>query len=135
MPQGVRSKKLSNGRVGTRHASPKHGFASDWPSVPRSKTQTASRPDEYKLLFHCGTKLVDTFKDLYPNVLTFEGNRAIVLHKTADLPIAPLKHCISGPRPIIEAASGRGRASPPHPPHSRSMISRGYRMAMGLITT
>ena len=55
----------------------------------------ASRPDEYKLLFHCGTRLVDTFKELYPDELTFEGNRAIVLHKTADLPIAPLKHCIS----------------------------------------
>ena len=23
----------------------------------------ASRPDEYKLLFHCGTNLVDTFKE------------------------------------------------------------------------
>ncbi len=50
---------------------------------------------EYKLLFHCGTKLVDTFTELYPNAFTFEGNRSIVFHKTADLPIAPLKHCIS----------------------------------------
>lgn len=55
----------------------------------------ASQPDEYRLFFHCRTKLVDTFKELYPKVLTFEGNRAIVLHKTADLPIDPLKHCIS----------------------------------------
>ena len=55
----------------------------------------ASRPDEYKLLFHCGTTLVDTFKELYHDALNFEGNRAIVLHKTADLPIAPLEHCIS----------------------------------------
>ena len=55
----------------------------------------ASRPDECKLLFHCGTKLVDTFKELYHDTFNFEGNRAIVLHETADLPIAPLKHCIS----------------------------------------
>ncbi|MDE2793160.1 MAG: DUF1801 domain-containing protein [Paracoccaceae bacterium] len=55
----------------------------------------ASRPDEHRLFFHCGTKLVGTFKELYPDTLKFEGNRAIVLHKSADLPIAPLKHCIS----------------------------------------
>ena len=54
----------------------------------------ASRPDEYRLLFHCGTTLVGTFKELYPDSFKFEGNRAIVLHKTAELPIAPLKHCI-----------------------------------------
>ncbi len=55
----------------------------------------ASHPDECKLLFHCGTRLVDTFKELYRDALTFEGNRAIVLHKNAELPIVPLKHCIS----------------------------------------
>ncbi len=55
----------------------------------------ASRPDEYKLLFHCGTKLVDTFKEHYRDALEFEGNRAIVLHETAELPVTPLKHCIS----------------------------------------
>lgn len=47
------------------------------------------------LLFHCCTRLVDTFKELYRDALTFEGNRLIVLHTTADLPIAPLKRCIS----------------------------------------
>ena len=55
----------------------------------------ASRPDEYKLMFHCVTTLVDTFKELYPGAFEFEGNRAIVLQKTTDLPIAPLRHCIS----------------------------------------
>ena len=55
----------------------------------------ASRPDEYKLLFHCGTRLVDTFKKLYRDMLEFEGNRAIVLHETVELPVTPLKHCIS----------------------------------------
>ena len=55
----------------------------------------ASRPDEFKLLFHCGTKLVDTFKELYHDALEFEGNRAIVLHEAANLPVPPLRHCIS----------------------------------------
>lgn len=55
----------------------------------------ASRPDEYKLLFHCRTRLVDTFRELYPDTFEFEGNRAIVLRETTELPVAPLKHCIS----------------------------------------
>ena len=55
----------------------------------------ASRPGEFRLLFHCATRLVDTFKELYPEALEFEGNRAIVLHKSEDLPITPLKNCIS----------------------------------------
>jgi len=55
----------------------------------------ASDPDNCKLLFHCGTRLVDTFRELYRDEFAFEGNRAIVLHKNADLPIELLKHCIS----------------------------------------
>ena len=55
----------------------------------------ASRPDECLVLFHCRTKLVATFQELYRDAFKFEGNRAIVLHRTADLPIAPLQHCIS----------------------------------------
>ena len=55
----------------------------------------ASRPEEYRLLFHCGTTLVGAFTELYPDAFQYEGNRAIVLHKTADFPVAPLKHCIS----------------------------------------
>ena len=47
------------------------------------------------MLFHCGTRLVETFRELYHDALTFEGNRAIVLRATTDLPVAPLKHCIS----------------------------------------
>ena len=55
----------------------------------------ASRPDEYKLLFHCRTKLVETFKELYPDTFEFESNRAILFRETTELPVAPLRHCIS----------------------------------------
>ena len=55
----------------------------------------ASRPHEVKLLFHCRTKLVDTFKEIYRYDFEFEGNRAIVLPEAAELQVAPLKHCIS----------------------------------------
>jgi hypothetical protein len=39
--------------------------------------------------------LADTFKTLYSNALAFEGKRAIVFGECDDLPVGPLKHCIS----------------------------------------
>ena len=53
-----------------------------------------STPDHYALYFHCKTKLVDTFKELYGDKLKFEGNRAIVFHQNDELPIEEVKHCI-----------------------------------------
>lgn len=53
-----------------------------------------SKPDSYALYFHCRTKLVDTFKELYRDKLTFEGNRAIVFREGDELPIEALKRCI-----------------------------------------
>ncbi len=55
----------------------------------------ASTPNQYALYFHCKTKLVDTFKELYSDVLTFEGNRAIVFNETDEMPADEVKHCIS----------------------------------------
>jgi len=37
-----------------------------------------SNPKQYAMYFHCKTKLVDTFKELYRDQFKFEGNRAIV---------------------------------------------------------
>ncbi|CED58909.1 putative uncharacterized protein [Moritella viscosa] len=37
-------------------------------------------PNSYYLFFNCKTKLVDTFRELYGDVLEFQGNRAIVLN-------------------------------------------------------
>lgn len=53
-----------------------------------------SSPDQYALYFHCKTRLVDTFKELYGDVLKFEGNRAIVFHRNAEIPVDEVKHCI-----------------------------------------
>ena len=50
--------------------------------------------DKYFIFFNCKTKLVDTFRELYSDVLTFEGNRAIVLNLGEPLPIDVLRHCI-----------------------------------------
>jgi len=54
-----------------------------------------SKPDQYAMYFHCKTKLVDTFKELYRDKLKFEGNRAIVFEMGDSIPIEELKHCVA----------------------------------------
>ena len=53
-----------------------------------------STPDQYALYFHCKTKLVDTFKEIYGNKLKLEGNRAIVFYLNDEIPVDEVKHCI-----------------------------------------
>lgn len=52
-------------------------------------------PDHYYLFFHCQTKLVDTFRELYSDSLRFAGNRAIVLAVNNDLPEDIIRHCLT----------------------------------------
>jgi len=54
-----------------------------------------ANPNEYAMYFNCKSKLVDTFKELYQEELTFDGNRAIVLKTGLAIPSAELKHCVS----------------------------------------
>lgn len=51
-------------------------------------------PGQYYLFFHCQTKLVDTFRELYSSSLAFQGNRAIVLNVNSKLPERVIRHCI-----------------------------------------
>ena len=51
-------------------------------------------PNQCAMYFHCGTKLVDTFRELYKTILNFEGNRAIVFNLHDSIPAEELKHCI-----------------------------------------
>ena len=53
-----------------------------------------SNPNQYAMYFHCKTKLVDTFKELYRDRLKFEGNRAIIFNENDRIPVKELKHCI-----------------------------------------
>ena len=53
-----------------------------------------SNPEQYAMYFHCKTKLVDTFRELYNDQFTFEGNRAIIFGLNEDVPVNELKHCI-----------------------------------------
>jgi hypothetical protein len=54
-----------------------------------------SRPGKYAMYFHCQTTLVDTFKEMFRDVLEFEGNRAIILDENDRVPVAELRHCIA----------------------------------------
>jgi hypothetical protein len=48
----------------------------------------------YALYVHCQTSLVDTFRSIYGDVLTFGGNRSILFDAKNTIPEAPLQHCI-----------------------------------------
>lgn len=54
-----------------------------------------SVPDRYAMYFHCQTRLMETFREIYPHMLTYEGNRAIVFDVTEKIPEQPLQHCIA----------------------------------------
>ena len=52
-------------------------------------------PYQYALYFHCKTKLVDTFKELYGDKFNYDGDRAIVFHIDDTIAAEELKHCIT----------------------------------------
>ena len=52
-------------------------------------------PEQVAIYFKCTSKLVETFKTLYPNTFKFEGNRAIIFSLNEEIPKKELKHCIS----------------------------------------
>lgn len=54
-----------------------------------------SNPDKYALYFHCKTKLVDTFRELYSDTLIFDGNRAIIFNINDELSVKEVKRCIA----------------------------------------
>jgi hypothetical protein len=66
-----------------------------------SKSGSTVRIDQVKadagqvaVYFHCQTNLVETFRELYPE-LRYSGNRAILLDAGDRLPEAELRHCVA----------------------------------------
>jgi len=55
----------------------------------------AKYPDQYCIYFNCKTLLVETFKEIYGDTFTYEGNRAIIFKVDQRLPSKELAHCIS----------------------------------------
>jgi len=56
--------------------------------------QVKTEAGRYAVYFHCQTDLVETFRELYPE-LSYGGNRAILLDAGEKLPEAALRHCIA----------------------------------------
>ena len=52
-------------------------------------------PPRYALFVHCRTMLVSAFREIYPELLVFEGNRAIVFSSDDEIPQQALGHCIT----------------------------------------
>ena len=55
----------------------------------------ASSPNTLFIYFNCKTKLVETFKELYGDSFSYQGNRALEFNVNDEIPLAPLKHCIA----------------------------------------
>ncbi|QTD54776.1 DUF1801 domain-containing protein [Parasphingorhabdus cellanae] len=50
---------------------------------------------QYAIYVHCQTNLVERYKQLYSDVLTFEGSRAIVFDVDQAIPTEAVKHCLT----------------------------------------
>src|SRR5437870_5306480 len=56
--------------------------------------QVKAEAGRYAVYFHCQTDLVETFRELYPQ-LRYGGNRSILLDAGEKLPEAALRHCVA----------------------------------------
>jgi hypothetical protein len=56
--------------------------------------QVKAEAGQYAVYFHCQTDLVETFRELYPD-LRCGGNRCILLDAGEKLPEKALRHCIA----------------------------------------
>lgn len=56
--------------------------------------QIKSKPGKYGMYVHCQTSLLQTYRDLYAEVLRFDGKRCIELDVENDPPEKALCHCI-----------------------------------------
>jgi len=53
-----------------------------------------SKPYQYSMYFNCKTKLVETFRELFSDRLSFEGNREIVFKEHEVVDVEALKYCV-----------------------------------------
>lgn len=53
-----------------------------------------SNPDRCSLYFNCQTPLLETFREIYPDVFNYDGKRAIHIGIGDDYSEAALRHCI-----------------------------------------
>jgi len=55
----------------------------------------AKYPQQFCIYFNCRTTLVETFRELYDDTFTYDGNRAIIFNLGSELPLKELAQCIS----------------------------------------
>lgn len=51
--------------------------------------------NQYGLYVHCQTTLIQTFRDIYPDIFIYEKNRAIIFSADDQIAEEELRHCIS----------------------------------------
>ncbi|MEQ8671961.1 MAG: DUF1801 domain-containing protein [Aggregatilineales bacterium] len=56
--------------------------------------QVSPQENRYAMFVHCQTTLIDTFRDIYPDELTYDGTRAIIFNGDEELEVDVVKHCI-----------------------------------------
>lgn len=54
-----------------------------------------ARGDQYCVFFHCQSRLVPTFRKVFGDVFTFDGDRAIVFEADEEPPEAELRRCFA----------------------------------------
>ncbi len=87
-------------RVGPLEETLKWGQPSYLTATSKSGTtiridQIGSETGQYGLFVHCQTTLIPTFRDFYPEELSYDGKRAILFDVNEDPPVEPLRHCIA----------------------------------------
>lgn len=78
----------------------KWGQPSYLPSRPRvgSTVRLGGFRDDVSrvaMFFHCQTRLVETFREIYRDQFNFEGNRAISIPVSEPLAVDALRHCVA----------------------------------------
>ncbi len=58
----------------------------DWKTSP---------PGEYAIYFNCNTRLIETFREIYPKTFNYVKNREIYFNLNTDLPVDALRQCIA----------------------------------------
>ncbi|RUO31661.1 hypothetical protein CWE12_01295 [Aliidiomarina sedimenti] len=51
-------------------------------------------PAAIKIYFHCQTRLIETFREIYRDEFEYEGKRAIIVPLDAAIHEGPLAHCL-----------------------------------------
>lgn len=84
-------------RIGPLDESLKWGEPSFTPQKKNvgSSVRLAQRDGAVAVMFICTTKLVDRFREIYPDDFNFEGSRALVFTAGEAIPKEQLKHCIA----------------------------------------